>query len=147
MIIETVSNPIWADKDHTYFNVDVKFEEFDSVIPFTANPLDTEEHGLLIYSEGLKGTYGTILSYVPPSIEEQRESYPHLTSRQFWLTALSIGVTKAQILAATTDPQIEVVVNETTSFVRTDPAVSDLAGIMGVTDVELDSLWLWAAGV
>jgi len=147
LTIETVTNLKWADANHTYFDAQVKFKEFDSVLPYTANANDTEDHGKIIYNSGLAGDFGTIASYDAPTIEEQRENYPPLSSRQFWLTALSIGITKASILAATTDPEIEVVVNETTSFVRTDPAVSELATIMGVSETQLDSLWLWAAGV
>jgi hypothetical protein len=92
---------------------------------------------------------GVIAPYVPATTSPEMTS---LTARQFWLAASRINITKADVLAlvdamedkdAADDLRIEV--TETASFSRTNPAVDELASLLGITSEQLDSLWVWAA--
>ncbi len=83
-----------------------------------------------------------------------RSEYPILTPRQFWLAAASINISKDQILARidqledqTEAQAFRIELTETVNFERTDPAVDQLAALMGLPAEQLDSLWLWAAGL
>ncbi len=83
-----------------------------------------------------------------------RSEYPTLTPRQLWLTAATINITKEQILLMVDQMEdkaeadaLRIELTETVNFERTDPAVDRLAELMGVPGDQLDSLWLWAAGV
>jgi Tfp pilus assembly protein PilO len=64
--IESVTDLKWADNDHTGIACQVKFAEFDNMIPFYATPIDTEEHGRFIFDQAVKGEYGDIADYVFP---------------------------------------------------------------------------------
>lgn len=92
-----------------------------------------------------------ILPYTPPpelTPEELRELMPELSSRQFWLAAYSVGVTKDDVIALCDGEQtLLIVVKESSVFVRSNPDIILLSEMMNITPEELDSLWLWAAGV
>ena len=66
MIIESVTNPSWANAEHTLINCTVKFGHFDDAMPFTAGPDDVEAHGREIYADLIAGRYGEIAEYVAP---------------------------------------------------------------------------------
>ncbi len=98
----------------------------------------------------------TIPPYVPPikSIEEIRAAMPPLTSRQFWLAANAIGISKSAVLAqidtitdAAERGALRIEAAETASFTRTHPAVDELAGAMGITPTQLDDLWNWGVAL
>ena len=66
-------NPQWGDAEHTFINVEAKFEHYPEewgYLPFTANPNDTEAHGVDLYNRIINGEFGTIAEYVAP-VEEQ----------------------------------------------------------------------------
>ena len=67
LTIVSVTNPQWANAQHTTINVTARFAEIDEDLPFTANPLDTEAHGREIFARASAGEFGLIDSYVPPS--------------------------------------------------------------------------------
>jgi hypothetical protein len=64
MIIESVTNPSWANEEHTLITCTVKFGHFDDAMPFTAGPNDVEAHGRAIYADLIAGRYGEIAEYV-----------------------------------------------------------------------------------
>ena len=66
MIIESVTNPSWANADHTIINCTVKFGHFDDAVSFTADPNDVEVHGGKIFIDLVAGVYGEIGEYVAP---------------------------------------------------------------------------------
>lgn len=64
----SVTNPVWADAEHSAINCIVDFTA-DGVgtVPFTANPLDTSNpSSKQIFDECVAGDYGTVAEYVPP---------------------------------------------------------------------------------
>lgn len=86
--------------------------------------------------------------------EERRAAIPALTSRQFWLAALEIGVTKESLLQSiqaeyggAEAAALAIEVNESASFSRHYPLVSELAEMKGIPENELDDLWLWASNI
>ncbi|STM21177.1 Uncharacterised protein [Escherichia coli] len=67
-----ISNPQWADKEHTAVNCMVKFEHIEQAVPFTATASDTEAYGRDIYAACLRGEVGEIAEYVQPSISPEK---------------------------------------------------------------------------
>lgn len=123
-------------------------------IPFTASPDDPEEHGRELY-EAVKATAAPYVAPPLPTPEEARAAMPALTSRQFWLAAVSIGVTK-ETVAATVDgltisdadkAWMKVELMEATEFERLHPAVVDLAVALNIPPEQLDALWTWAGNL
>ncbi|MDR1311572.1 MAG: hypothetical protein LBK01_06855 [Burkholderiaceae bacterium] len=76
MQVENVTNPEWVNAEKTLLNVLVKFSEIDEVVPFTASPDDSEEHGREIFQKATTGEYGEIAEYIPPSppLPEEQEA-------------------------------------------------------------------------
>ena len=62
MNVEKISNPQWADKEHTAVNCMVKFEHIEQAVPFTATASDTEAYGRDIYAACQRGEAGEIYS-------------------------------------------------------------------------------------
>lgn len=63
--VESVTDLKWADENHTAIVCQVKFAEFNDVLPFGAIPTDVEEHGRFIFNQAVGGAYGDIGDYVP----------------------------------------------------------------------------------
>tara|TARA_R110001583_G_scaffold155239_1_gene306934 strand:- start:762 stop:1031 length:270 start_codon:yes stop_codon:yes gene_type:complete len=71
-------NPVWGDKEKTYYQVECKFSHYESIgitdndgyLPFAARADDPEAHGVEIFNACKAGTYGTIGDYVAPEAEE-----------------------------------------------------------------------------
>jgi len=70
LTIVTVTNPQWANAEHTAIDVVARFAEIDEDLPFTAVPNDTEAHGREIFARASAGEFGAIDAYVPPSDEQ-----------------------------------------------------------------------------
>lgn len=70
LTIARVTNPQWANVEHTAINVTARFAEIDEDLPFTAVPNDTEAHGREIFTRASAGEFGAIDAYVPPSDEQ-----------------------------------------------------------------------------
>jgi hypothetical protein len=59
------NNPKWANRSQTLIDLTVRFEGFDSDLPFGANPNDPEQHGRDIYARALAGEFGPIAPFDP----------------------------------------------------------------------------------
>lgn len=103
---------------------------------------------------------GVSWGYVPvsmpqvPPTPEPVTVYPALTKVQFWLAALNIGVTKADVLALINqivDPiareQATIMLEETTSYKRDDPFVIQFSTMMGISSNQLNTLWIQATAL
>ena len=68
----SVTNPIWADAEHSAINCIVDFTADGlGTVPFTANPLDTgNPSSKQIFDECVAGNYGMVAEYVPPPVPE-----------------------------------------------------------------------------
>lgn len=66
-ILTSVSNPQWANAEHTAINCEITTSQFgDEVLPFTASQNDVESHGRAIFADIVAGKYGPIAEYVAP---------------------------------------------------------------------------------
>lgn len=66
MKITNITNPAWANAEHTMVNATVTHSEFGE-IPFSASPDDVEAHGREIFADAIAGKFGTIAEYVAPA--------------------------------------------------------------------------------
>lgn len=98
-----------------------------------------------------------IVNGKPKWIEGYKSAYdelPELTHRQFWLAAWDVGITKQSVTAKVLSnypegerERIAMEVELTTSFSRNHPLVDELCVMSGLSPVELDALWIWAASI
>lgn len=66
-LLASVSNPRWANAEHTMIDCEITTSQFgDEVLPFAASPNDVEAHGRAIFADLVAGKYGPIAEYVPP---------------------------------------------------------------------------------
>jgi hypothetical protein len=66
LTIESATNPIYGNAEGTNITLQVKFAEFDEIMPFGATPTDPMAYGIELYSRALNGEFGTIAPYVAP---------------------------------------------------------------------------------
>jgi hypothetical protein len=66
MIVESVTNPVWANSEHTLIACTVKFAHLSEPVQFVASPNDVEVHGGKIFIDLVAGVYGEIGEYVAP---------------------------------------------------------------------------------
>jgi hypothetical protein len=65
LTVESATNPLWANAEHTAIILQVKFEEFAEVLPFTADPNDVMPYGVVLFNNAIDGQYGEIAPFVP----------------------------------------------------------------------------------
>jgi hypothetical protein len=66
-----VTNPQWANEEHTAINCEVDFDDLrEKLVPFTAVAEGDYEHSHKIFAECLAGQYGEIAEYVEPTFIE-----------------------------------------------------------------------------
>jgi hypothetical protein len=66
LTVETVTDLVYSNAEGTGINCQVKFEEFNQVLPFHATAWDDEPHGVQLYNDLKAGKYGPIAPYVAP---------------------------------------------------------------------------------
>jgi hypothetical protein len=72
--ITSVKNPKWANAEHTLIDCEITVDIYENeVLPFTASPNDTEQHGRIIYQKIVDGEYGEIGEYIAPPVIEQQQ--------------------------------------------------------------------------
>lgn len=116
-------------------------------IPFTAQPDDPEQLGRDLFAAA---TEGEVSAYLPPASDPLAAPLDRLT---FWLAAAEIGVYKpvvrSHIDAMPEGPakyQALMWFEEATVYRRYDPLLIQLAAAEGITEPQLDALWIWALG-
>jgi hypothetical protein len=66
-----VTNPQWANSEHTVINCNVDFDDLkEEFVPFSAVASGDYEHSHQIFAECVAGQYGEIAEYVAPVIPE-----------------------------------------------------------------------------
>lgn len=66
-LLTSVSNPRWANAEQTMIDCEITTSQLgEEILPFTANPNDTEAHGRVIFADLVAGKYGPIAEYVAP---------------------------------------------------------------------------------
>ena len=63
LTIESASNPIWNDAQQETIHLDVKFVEFNDVLPFTATSYDDMPYGIELFNRAKNGEFGVIKAF------------------------------------------------------------------------------------
>jgi hypothetical protein len=72
-----VTNPQWANAEHTAINCQVDFDDLqEQLVPFTAVASGDYEHSHQIFADCVAGQYGEIAEYVVPPIVEYTAPSP-----------------------------------------------------------------------
>lgn len=66
LTIQSATNPVYANADGTMIFLQVKFAEFDEIMPFGAAPHDPMPYGVELFARALNGEFGPIAPYVAP---------------------------------------------------------------------------------
>jgi hypothetical protein len=66
LTIESATNPVYADAEGTNITLQVKFAEFNEVMPFGATLYDPMPYGVELYNRALAGEFGPIDPYIAP---------------------------------------------------------------------------------
>lgn len=72
--VTSVKEPKWVNEEHTLIDCLITTTIHKGVLPFTANPLDCEEHGRKIFEDCTKGLYGEIKPYKAKLIPKKRKT-------------------------------------------------------------------------
>ena len=70
LTIVNAFDPVWGDPDGNSINLQVQFEEFAAIVPFTAMLTDPESHGQLLFNNAVAGVYGAVAPY-PIQLDQQ----------------------------------------------------------------------------
>ena len=63
----TVTNPVWANVEHTIINCNVDFDDLsEALVPFSAVASGDYPHTHEIFARCVAGEFGPIAEYVPP---------------------------------------------------------------------------------
>lgn len=150
LTLESAKAPQWADAAKTAINVTVRFKEIPGEdLPFTATANDPEEHGRDIYARAVAGEFGAVAAYVappplPPSVPTA------VTMRQVRLALLNAGLLSrvSAAISALPSPRREAVEIEweySTTVARSGTLGSAFGPALGMTDAQVDALFVQAA--
>lgn len=64
LTIESATNPIYGNAEGTNITLQVKFAEFNEVMPFAATSYDPMPYGVELFARALNGEFGEIAPYV-----------------------------------------------------------------------------------
>lgn len=152
MSIETVENYFWNEAKDTLFvattlaNQPVDETIIGNMIRIPAPP--SKEHGWQWKRD----------KWV--QIDDEKNLLPDLPARQFWLAALSVGITEDSLVEAISGPSSSsyipdpvarqeaiIDIRKATSFSRSYPTLDQLATAQGIPAEQLDALWMWATTI
>ncbi|MEJ5084952.1 hypothetical protein [Brucella pseudogrignonensis] len=152
----------WLNPEQTLLGGSVLTADLGTVPICIHAGYDTQE-GLQLWNDAIGGKYGPVFSYAPePELtgEEARALMPDLPARQFWLAALSVGITEDSLVEAISDPSSSsylpdpvarqeaiIDIRKATSFSRSYPTLNKLATAQGIPAEQLDALWIWATSI
>lgn len=68
LTIKFAANPVYAVEDGTCITLQVKFDEFEDIMPFGATPYDPMPYGVELYNRALAGEFGPITPFVSTSV-------------------------------------------------------------------------------
>jgi hypothetical protein len=71
LTVDSATNPCYANIDGTCISLEVKFAEFDEVMPFGATPHDPMPYGVELFNRAIAGEFGPIAPFPVESIIAQ----------------------------------------------------------------------------
>ena len=66
LTIQSAKNPVYANEEGTSIFLEVKFLEFEEILPFNATNYDSMPYGVELYERAKAGEFGEIAAYMPP---------------------------------------------------------------------------------
>lgn len=149
MNFNAVKNVRWADADHTSVAMDVDFDFLqDDWVPFVATPDYDQEYGRILYASAVAGEFGTIGEFVPPVIPKVvPEKVSRFQARAALYQANLLDDIEAYMALETTDFFTKLAWTEATEFNRTSPMVASIGTLLGLTESQLDDLFVFAATI
>jgi hypothetical protein len=70
LTIQYANTPVWNDDTGNAILLNVKFNEFDEELPFTATNYDSVPYGVELYERAKSGEFGEIAPHVAPVITQ-----------------------------------------------------------------------------
>ncbi|KQW62692.1 MULTISPECIES: hypothetical protein [unclassified Ensifer] len=156
LTIEAVSDLRWADAVQETLTANIKFAEFDEPHPFgmSASAAVQYEHEAEFWQNALAGDYGAIAAYIPPTVEELRAAMPSLTARQLRLGLVTNGIPLSSVTstiggmpAGPDKDKAQIEWEYASTFNRMHPLIATVGAALGLTEEEIDNMWLAAAGL
>lgn len=147
LVFKNFREPVWNDEARTRVTAIVDISDDDQVIAADERyTFDAREHAEIIDAL-TAGEHGPVAEYEPPELRPV--FFPPLSARQFRLGLLAHGLLTQvdEAVAALEEPQrsaAEIEWEYATSFDRTHPLVAALSAHIGLTDEQIDEMWLEA---
>jgi len=141
-----IINAKWADPEKTVLLGTATVNGFEGEWNFAVHDGYLTELGQSIWDEVKSGAFSPVADFIPPSLDEIRNSMRNLTARQLRLGLLSLGKLEAVPAAIAELPQpeksqAEIEWNFATEFRRLHPLITQLVPILGLTDEQVDAVW------
>lgn len=142
MRVLSASNPRYSENG---VDLDVHFEGI-GVVPFCASQDDVEQIGRELYARAMYGEFGTIAPYIPPLPTIPQS----ITPRQGKLALLDAGMYSAvtaaiEAMGGGAGIRAKITWESATEFRRNDPVLCSLAASLGLTDAQIDQLFIHGA--
>lgn len=148
MIMEytTVSNLRYVKADHSAIDMDVFFTALNETVPFTATSSDPEPHCVELYNRAAAGDFGEIAEYVePPPVVPVS-----VTAAQGGIALIQAGLmddVQAVVDAPETPAEVKWAWTHAQDWQRNSPALNYLADQAGITQTQMDDLFIAAAQI
>jgi hypothetical protein len=111
-------------------------------------------HETEFWDNATSGAYGPIAPYETPTAEELRASMHPLTARQFRLGLLNAGIPPSTVTATIggmpagpDKDKAQIEWEYATTFNRTHPLIATVGAALGLTEQQIDGMWLAAANL
>lgn len=114
-------------------------------IPFTASPDDAMQYGREIYAQALQGEI-EIAPYVPPAPTIPQE-VTAFQARAALAAAGLLSVVTAHMASLPSDDVARIAWEYAGGFKRTSPTIAALAPVLGLSDAQIDALFVAAAQI
>jgi hypothetical protein len=114
-------------------------------VPFTASPDDPESLGRELYAAAMAGEFGPVAEYVPPP--PAPPPVPAVISRrQARLALLNAGLLESvEAAIANAPPAVRITYEDATEWWRDDPLIAELAQSLGLSESQVDELFVKAS--
>ena len=77
LTIESVTDVVYSTATGSKIDCNVKFAEYNEILPFTATADDVETHAREIFERAVAGEYGAISDYVAPPPPSENPARGH----------------------------------------------------------------------
>ena len=93
LTLQYAKDPVYGDDTGNNIVLIVKWEEFDTEMPFAATNFDTEQYGVDLYYRAFAGEFGQVAPYVtlPPSAEQNKATAVSLLNQTDWTSIADVA--------------------------------------------------------